>query len=248
MEYILYNAMFSKIQKEINNNEDEILNIQKIDNKYCKIKIEIKKLIEIIENYKSRDILNINKDLFVFCNGNPYIVINLAMIAIINNCNIKININNTMLGTNKLILLIINNILKNNNLKIKIDLFEKIEKNEEAIFIDRIDDFNILKNKFKNTKYIPYQSIDLFSDSEEFEELYEKIYNYAMDENIDIDIFDEEDIDSLFKYGKGKIKIILTKGKNNLEKYKKENVFINENPFKNEKIIFDEEMIKLIIN
>ena len=252
MEKILYDAMFSKIQKEINNNKDEILNVQKIDNKYCKIKIEINKLLEIIEYYKSLNLFLCNKkdkheNLTVYCNGNPYIVLNLGMIAIINNCNIKININNKMLGVNKLILLIINNILKNNNLKIKIELFEKIENNEKIIFIDRINEFNLLKNKLENIKFIPYQSIDIFSDSENFEELYEKIYNYTVDMNIDTDIFDEEDIESLFKYGKGKIKLILTKEKDIIEKYKKENVFINENPFKDEKIIFDDEIIRKIV-
>lgn len=247
MEKILYNAMLSKIQKEINSNKEEIEKLKKIDERYCKIKLEIKKLLNIIEYYKSKEISNKNNELIVYCNGNPYIVLNLAMIAVISYSSIKINIENNMLGVNKYIVEIINNILKNNDLKIKIELFEKLDSDEKAIFIDRINDFNILKRKKENIKFIPYQSIDIYSDSEEFEELFENIYNYAIDMNIDIDIFDEEGIQGLFKYGKGKIKLILTKRKEMIDKYKNDNVYINENPFKDETIIFDDNMINEII-
>ena len=65
--------------------------------------------------------------------------------------------------------------------------------------------------------------------------------------NIDIDIFDDEGIESMLKYGKGKNKLILTKDKNIIERYKEKNIYINENPFKQEKIIFDENMINEII-
>ena len=148
------------------------------------------------------------------------------------------------LGVNKYILKIINDILKDNKLKINIEIFEEIKNEEEKIFIDRINDYSIQRQK--NIKFIPYEMIDVFLDGEEYEELLDQIYEYANGMNIDIDFFDEEEgIESLFKYGKAKRKLILTK--QNLDKYKKEEVYINENPFKIEKIIFDEELIKEII-
>ena len=52
----------------------------------------------------------------------------------------------------------------------------------------------------------------------------------------------------LFKYGKAYKKLILTDLKEIKDKYKKENIFINENPFREENIIFDEEIIKKIID
>lgn len=243
MEKIEYNAMLSRIQKEIISSKAELEKLLELDNKYCKRKIQIDKMIEIIESYKKLDIENISKEIIIMCNGNPYIVLNIAMISIVKNVNIRINIDDTMLGTNKLILQIINKILKENGLNIKIELTQEVNG---EIFIDRINDFN-LGNKQKS-KYIPYESIDIYSDGIQFEELYEKIYNYAIDLNIDIDIFDDENIDSMIKYGKGKRKIILTNDKKIIEKYKEDNIYINENPFKEDKIMFDEEMISKIIN
>ena len=247
MEKILYNAMFSRIQKEIKNNKEEIERMQKIDNKYCKINIAIEKLLKIIGEYKKKDLRYKDTEKIIYCNGNPYIVLNLAMIAIVNNINMKINIDDSMRGVNKYLLTIINNILKANKLEIKIELFENLESEKEKIFIDRINDFNILKRKQKNIKFIPYKMIDVYIDCEEYEELLQKIYEYATSMNIDIDVFDEEEgVEGLFKYGDAKTKLILTK--QNVDKYKSSCVYVNENPFKIEKLIFDDEMIKEILD
>ena len=169
------------------------------------------------------------------------------MIAIKNNCSIKIDIDDNMLGINKYILEIINNVIKN-ELNIKIQIAEKQEQCEKIICIDRINDYNILKKIYENITFIPYQSIDVYIDSEKFEELFESIYNYAMEMNIDIDVFEEEEgIESLFKYGKSKKKLILTNKVEEYIKYKNENVYINENPFKCEIMMFDDEIIKEIL-
>lgn len=244
MQKILYDAMFSKIQKEIIANKEEIEKLEKIDTKYCKIEINIEKLIKIIEYYKIKEIKNENKKILIYCNGNPYIVLNIAMIAITNNLSIKINIDDTMLGVNKYLLEIINRTLEKNELKTKLELFNKEENDEKIIFIDRINDFNTIKTK--NKKYIPYESIDVYSEESEYEELFEKIYDYAINMNIDIDIFDDEGIESMLKYGTGKNKLILTNNKEIINKYSEKNIYINENPFKTEKIIFDENTVKEI--
>lgn len=217
MQKILYDAMFSKIQKEIIANKEEIEKLEKIDSKYCKIEINIEKLIKIIEYYKIKEIKNENKKILIYCNGNPYIVLNIAMIAITNNLSIKINIDDTMLGVNKYLLEIINRTLEKNELKTKLELFNKEENDEKIIFIDRINDFNTIKTK--NKKYIPYESIDVYSEESEYEELFEKIYDYAINMNIDIDIFDDEGIESMLKYGTGKNKLILTNNKEIINKY-----------------------------
>jgi len=65
MKKIEYNAMLSRIQKEINNNKAEFEEMEKLDNKYCKRKIQINKLIEIIENYKKIDLENKIKKLIL---------------------------------------------------------------------------------------------------------------------------------------------------------------------------------------
>ncbi len=247
MDQVLYKAMFSRIQNEIIKDQEELQTLAKIDFKYCKVKIYINKLVEIIENYKKINIQDTNKKMTIICNGNPYIVLNIIMIAIIKGINLKINIDNTMLGINKYILQKINNILKENKIELKIELTEKIE-GEKIIFIDRINDFNLIKNKKENIIFIPYQSIDIYSEGEEFEELYEKVYNYAIDMNIDVDIFDDEGIETMLKYGQGRKKLILTNKKEIENQYKDKEIYINENPFKNEEVIFKEQLINTIIN
>ena len=247
MDKILFNAMLSKIQKEIISNREEIESIYKIDKKYCIAKLDLSKTVNVIENYKNKKFNSQNKKIMIYCNGNPYIVLNLAMIAICANISIFINIDDTMLGVNECILSIINDILKNNriNIEIKISKEEDINK---AIFIDRVNDYTLLNKKIKYTKFIPYQSIDIYCDSEEYEELYEMVYEYAINLNIDIDIFDkEEGIESILKYGKSRNVLIFTKNKIDIKDASKK-IYINENPFLNEDLIFDQEMIKNIIN
>lgn len=247
MDKILYNAMLSRIQKEIKNHKEEINKLKEIDLNHCKMKIGIEKFLEIIEAYKEIEIGNKRTEISVFCNGNPYTVLNLAMISILNNMNMNIDIEGMMLGVNSYIIEIINNIIRENNLEVKINIAKRVEDNEDIICIDRINEYRILKKKGKEVRYIPYKSIDIYSEAEEFEELFEKVYIYAIDMNIDVDVFDEEGIEGLFKHGKGKNKLILTKDKAILDKYKKENVYINENPFKEEKVIFDRDIIREII-
>ena len=246
MENILYCAILSQIQKEIKDNREAILEAKNIDNKYCKIKVEEEKLLKIIEYYKTKQNNKLNKTSYIYCNGNPYIVLNLAMIAIMNNNTIKINIDDTMLGVNTILLAIINNVLEKNNSKIKISLFKSEEYIDNVIFIDRINEYNLSKNKIKNIKFIPYQGTDIFVDGEEYDGIFRQVYSYLLEMNIGVDLFEEEGIKGMFKYGDGKIKLIFTNKKEIIEKYKGENIFINENPFKNENIIFDDEMIKEI--
>lgn len=246
MENILYKAMLSKIQKDIKDNAEEIQKIKQIDMKYCKIKVEVDKLFEIIENYKEIKISNKDERIMVLCNGNPYIVVNLIMIAITNNLTIKIDIDDTMIGVNKYIIQIIKNVLKSNNIKIEIEIVRKIDNETNIVCIDRVNDFTILKKKCSNIKFIPYQAIDIYSEGIECEELLQKIYEYAIEMNIDIDVFDDEGIDGMFKYGMAKKKVILSKGMT--RNYKDENVYVNENPFKNGKVTFDKKMIEQIIN
>lgn len=220
MDKILFNAMLSKIQKEILENEDKIIKLNKIDLKYSKIKPDIKNLIKIIENYKKINLKNIQKNFLIFCNGNPYIVLNLFMIAICNNISMDINIDDIAIGVNTTLLEIINKILQKNNIDIKINILKNSEikniKAENAIFIDRINDYNILKNNYENSKFIPYQGIDIFCDEEEYQELFDEIYNYALEMNIDIDIFDQEEgIDTILKFGKRKKSITPYKKRSN---------------------------------
>lgn len=247
MEKIVLSAMLSTIQKQIRENRQIIEKLNQIDKKHFDIEVNIEKLIHIIEEYKGINPENVNKTLQILCDGDPYIVLNIGLIALISSINIKINIDETMLGVNTYILKIINNAIEKNKVNAKLELIGEPENYENTILIDRVNDYNILKVKYSNIKFIPYKAIDVYTEGDEFYELFENIYNYALNQNIDIDVFDDEGIEAMFEYGMAKRKLILTRNKDVIQKYSDENVYINENPFKKEQLVFDENIIKEII-
>ena len=107
--------------------------------------------------------------------------------------------------------------------------------------------YNILKKNYEKAKLIPYQSIDVYKESEKYSDLFETIYDYAISQNIDINLFQEEGIETMLKYGKGKKILLLTDKKYNIETQEYRQIFINENPFVNEDIIFEKDIINFII-
>lgn len=248
MEKIVLNAILSTIQRQIRQDKKLIEELKQIDEKHFYIETNIEKLIYIIEQYKKQNSENINKSIQIFCDGDPAVVLNLCLISLTKSICIKININETMIGINKYLIKLINDAIEKNNLNAKIEIMEKSEDYENTIFIDRVNDYNILKSKYENLKFIPYKAIDVYTEDDEFYELFESIYNYALSQNIDIDVFDDEGIDAMFKYGKSRKKLILTRDKDIIQKYSGENIYINENPFKEEQFVFDENIIREIIN
>lgn len=247
MEKIVLSAILSTIQKQIRKDTQTIEKLNEIDKKHFDIEVDIEKLIHIIEEYKGISPENINKTLQIFCDGDPYVVLNIGLIALISSTTIKIDIDETMLGVNKYILKIINDTIEKNKINAKIEFMGELENRENTIFIDRVNDYNILKSKYNNLKFIPYKAIDVYTEGDEFYELFEDIYNYALSKNIDIDVFDDEGIEAMFKYGESRRKLILTRNKDIIQKYLSENIFINENPFKEEQLVFDDDIIKQII-
>lgn len=247
MNKILFNAILSKIQKDILANRNEIENAKEIDSKYFDISVNLKELINIIEHYKNQNIENVDRDLFVFCNGNPDVVINLIMIAVCTNVNMKIDVDNVMLGVNSCIISIVNKVLSENNMGISIHIVKNYVCND-AIFIDRVNDYRILKDKFKNARYIPFQALDVFCNCDKYDDLFDMIYEYALKMNIDIGVFDDEEgIESVFEFGNAETVLLLTEVIDSCINTKNKKVYINENPFKNNELVFSGNMIKRII-
>jgi len=244
---ILFNAVLSKIQRDILANKNEIEAIQKIDAKYFDISVDLKDIVDIIEHYKNKKFENVDRDLFVFCNGNPNIVVNLAMVVICANVSMKIDVDNVMLGVNRYLLNIVNKVLKDNNMGISIQIVDNY-RCDNAIFVDRVNDYKILKSRFKNLKYIPYQALDVFCDSDKYEDLFDMIYEYALSVHIDIGVYDDEEgLESVFEFGNAENVLLLTEIKNTNIDTRNKKVYINENPFKEKRLVFSYEMIEKIL-
>jgi len=248
MNSILFNAILSKIQKEILEHKEEFEDVRRIDMRYSEIKVELPKLINIIDGYKHRNIINLEKEVCVYCNGNPYVVLNLLLLGMTKGISMKINIEDTMLGVNTYILEIIKMVIEENDMNIAFE-FSKNIVSDNMIFIDRSNDYDALKAKVKNTIFIPYQAVDIYCDSDKYHELLKTIYEYAMSMNIDVEVFDKsESIENVLRFGNANKILFLTDKRKSIPSCKNKKVYINENLFREEEIIFNNEIIENIVN
>ena len=265
---VIDNNMFVKVLKdlkiEIKDNKNSIKKVNEIDFKYTNKNIDIDTLIEIIEKFEENNNNNSNfneennntsKDIFynvfVTYSGDPYMTLNLCLLALKNKKKLSLNINDNMLGVNKFLVSLFNKVLENYKISSIVRIYnlisnseiKKIQDSFENIII--IDDFNtytLLKNcGVKKVKFFAFYSIDMYTDTEDLEELQLKIFEYANKNGTDIEIYRDYDIDEVIEiineYGTGNIALLLTKSKENENKFrngiKNKKILVNENPFKN---------------
>ena len=245
MEKKLKEIMIDKIIEEIRKQTKNILEAQKIDRKHYKMKISIDKFIKLANKLKEEDLKEeeSEKNIIVTHNGNPYITFIIAVKAICNNINMDISINEAMVGVNSIIINIIQYVLNELNIKVKVSIMryleiEKIKNNIEKIIVLQDMSEYIQLSKIKNIKvqYNPIYNIALYIENEKFEILAKDIINYCNENFIEIEIYDAEDIDDALEQLKadnqGEIVLILTDEKDKVrEKIKNEkiNININEN-------------------
>ena len=123
-----------------------------------------------------------------------------------------------MLGINRFIIKMINTILEDFNTEQLINLENFGDKEREdfdkIICIDDINKYNkyLLENNTK-AKFYAFDYLDLYYDSNEFDELIELIYNYGDENQIPIESYSEFDIDEaveMIKEGYGNAVVVLT--------------------------------------
>lgn len=245
-------AIFFDIEKELEKNSETIKQLLKIDQKYCNIQINLEKLKNVIK-YLKNEKLDIKKEqkVIIKYNGNPCITLNLCILAIITKNIIIFDYENNMVGINFLIIQIVNNILK----KYKTDrLIYLINENKDADKIICIDDINqynrYLQEKNIKIQFYSYDYIDFYSDSDEFEEIEELIYQYAENNLIPIEKYSELDIDEasqMMQKGIGNNVVVLTNNEKTKEifnrKIKHKKLYINKNPFEKNIRIIDKEIL-----
>ena len=247
-----YNKILDEIIIEIKENNKQLTQANKIDNSFYNVNIDINKLISIIEKLKVKRLQN-NKstsNILVSYYGDPYITLELCIESIRTNNKFIFLIEDYMLGINKLIINIVQNVLKDYRIENKIFLFNLLDKEEildnkhlikKIICIGNKNTFEFYKKmKIDNLLYYPFNNIDVYCDTDELEDLQKMIYEYSIKNNIDVTIYDKFEninlaIDFINMEGSGFISVLLTKSKENekifKEKINSEYVFVNENPF-----------------
>ena len=160
------------------------------------------------------------------------------------------------LAQDTLIVEVFNEILEECKMKNKFKLKNLVKEKEildNSKVVDRticIGDSNLynrLNGKIQNFIFYPYGSLDIYSSSEEFEELKRKIYEYAMQNQFEIEIYDDLDFQDAIKFinkdGYHFCSLLISKDKKEIEMFKKniksEFIVINENPFKKMKFNMD---------
>jgi len=258
MRYNINNNNFQNVMKKIRefleDSNYEINELLKIDYKYCKIKVDLEMLKQLIEEMKKEKIeeeLN-EKKIKIRYNGNPYITLNISILAILTKTIIYFDCNQNMLGINTLIIKIINSILEDFNTDKLVYLEnaadEEVEDLDKIICIDDINRYNkyLLENN-KKAKFYAFDYLDLYYDSNEFEELIELIYNYGDENQIPIESYSEFEVEEALKImtsGYGKYVAVFTNNEKTKRIFqdviKSKVLLINKNPYKGKGIILKE--------
>lgn len=232
----------NKLIKKIKEEENNIYKANQIDKKHYKMKININRFIQIAEEFKNKEIESfIDNNSIVTHNGNPYITYILTIKAISKDISLKICVNETMLGTNCVIVKIINEVLKELQINIHIDIInildEKILKNEKIIVLqDKAQYSKLLRAKIPNVYYKPIYNVALYIDDEEFEDIKQDIIQYCNKNFIEIEIYEAENIEDAIEQmeadNEGEYALILTKQKIDIDEIKENKnieIFINKN-------------------
>ena len=238
--------LLNKLIKRIKEEEKNIYKANEIDRNHYKMKINMNRFIQISENLKEKDIGEFtDENVIITHNGNPYMTYILAMKAICSNTNLEICVNETMLGTNSVIVKIIEEVLKELKINIHIAIFRTLEietlKNQKNIKIivlqDKAQYSQLLRAKVPNVVYKPIYNVALYIDDEEFEEIKQDIIQYCNENFIEIEIYDAENVEDAIEQfeadNEGEYALILTKQKVDMDKIKelreKENIDIHIN-------------------
>lgn len=258
-KYLLF---IDKLEKKIQDKKfiNELEKYHEIDKKHCNKFITIGELENVIKEYKKLDVIDNNfKKIQIITIGNPETIFRLCIEAIRYSISITFSIDDFCLAQNMFIVNIVNLISKELKLGIKLELensvsidiiIQKSQKYERNICIGDVNRYNALCESIENIEIYPYNVYEMYTDSDEFDELKEKIYNYASINGYELDIIDEEMkiddvVEEINNNGYGFCAIIFSKDKEKCEKFRKniksDYVIVNENPFT--KVKFKEDFL-----
>lgn len=245
--------LLNKIMKKIREEKANIEKANQIDKKYYNMNISIEKLLEISEELKEQDLKEKDeKDRLVIHNGNPYITYILAIKAIINEMNMKISVNEAMLGTNLILTKIISEVAEERKIKTNIEIKRSIEieeikqgKNFTIVVLGDSSQYRfLLRNGIKQVKYNARTNVAIYIENQQLEELKQNIIQYCADNLIEIEVYEAENvaeaINQIKADNQGERVMLLTKEKVDKEIIKEMPITVNENILRN----FEKEFVK----
>lgn len=261
MRYNINNNNFPNLIRRIieflDDSKYEINELLKIDYKYSKMKVDLESLKKLLEDLKNEKIGETQEQkIKIIYNGNPYITLNISILAILTKTRVYFTCNQNMLGINTCIVNIVNEILNDFNteklLYLENNENEDIGEFDKKICIDDINQYNnYLLNNDKKARFYAFEYVDLFYDTDEFDDLLQLMYDYGEMNQVPIESYSEFDTVEameLMARGYGNSVVVLTNNNNTKKMFqdliKKKRLFINKNPYR-EKIIILKDIFNL---
>lgn len=245
--------VLSEIEENLKENKETINKLLKIDNQYCKMKINLEMLINVINSLKNEEIdIQEQQKISIKYNGNPCITLNLSILAILCKNIIVLDYGETMIGINSFIVQIVNDVLKDYKTDKLIYINEEKDDDiDKIICIDDIYKYNTYRqNQSTKIQFYSLEYLDFYSDSDEFDEIQELIYKYAEINSIPIENYSELGVNEaiqMMQNGLGKSIVVLTKDDETKESFRKKikdkKIYINKNPFEGKIRIINKEIL-----
>lgn len=240
-----------------------------IDEKHHPVHVNHEKILEIIDEFINIDNLNVKYtpttiidgygNLCVSYNGDPYVTLRLLLMAFRTHNNI-VFFSKKYYAINTKIVETLNMVAKKMNYAEKIamiefDVIDGIIANlqtvfDRMIFVGDKRDYVQMKKKFViSTIYAGFGNVDVFIESKEFKNLLLDINQFARDNNIKINYYDDTQIeDTLTFINRFELTdcfVLLSKNTDLIYKFmsrvKAKNIYINKNPFDDYKLNITEQ-------
>lgn len=242
------NKFILDLQEEFEENKNLITKASKLDLEINTKLIELKEIKSILNQYLDINVAYKNSTKMVIYDGHPYLTVNVLMQAMLSKVQVLLTTDEFMLAANTVIFSVFKNVLKKHKQNIffetqdnySIKQIRDLEsKYEEIIVIGNTSTMQAIEDLDK-VKFYPYNNIILYSDSDKYESLQRIIYEYANENQYEIEIiYDEElqDIIDIINADNFVDTVILLSENEVIQKafkdIKNKRVFINKNPFIN---------------
>ena len=254
--------LLEKIKAELAKKEKTLQKAFSLDEKEWEYKVDLGKILEAIDTVKNEKYLpkftkeeivdGLGDIILVVKNQNPYLIFEFVLYSIYTNNKVTAILENKLLASNKVLLELIRNVLKENKYDENIVSFKELKSTFDIIDIQ--NDYDLLYyfgNKEEYLSFIKrihidsifenYGEIDVYVDSNDFKDELLKIDKFAYINEIKVNYYNSslEEAEKIMnnKNNINKISVIFTKDINNAYKFvkniKSENVYINVNPITN---------------
>ena len=265
-------GLLNKIQKDLKDKNKILNKAFELDYKEWEIKIQIEKLIKIVENIKEQKYLpkfskqeivdGIGKIVLVN-SSNPYMIFNFILSSIYTNNKVTVILEEKMIASNIVLIELIKKSMEDLKYDSNIVNYKEVTNKEEVISYQ--DDFDLLYylgNKEEYLKFIKRIHIDskyenfgelyIYVDDKDFKEEVIDIDKFAYINEIKVYYFNTDFENSLETINKcnnvNKTSIIFTKRIDKayefIKKVKTERVYINQKP--DEEFIYNIDMNNLV--